>query len=316
MAAKNVILRKKISNVVYDLYPKSIADQIVVGINNETEESLATRLVSLASDIASKVPEQLSQNQTFTQWKASVDAALQSDNINFDTLQEIVDWVEGHEDLYQTLITAFNTTKSLAEANETAIGVLNGDVNTAGSVAKAVNDAVSPVSAKANANEAAITVLNGNNTTAGSVAKAVKDAVDPVSAKADANEDAIEVLNGDDTTAGSVDKKIKDAVDPVSAKANANETAIGVLNGDNTTAGSVAKAVKDAVDPVSAKANANETAIGVLNGDANTAGSVAKAISDAVADMQANVDNKGAVYASATQPAEFGEYDLWVYLQN
>ena len=246
MAAKNVILRKKISNVVYDLYPKSIADQIVVGINNETEESLATRLVSLASDIASKVPEQLSQTQTFTQWKESVDAALQSDNINFDTLQEIVDWVEGHEDLYQTLVTAFNTTKSLAEANETAIGVLNGDVNTTGSVAKAVNDAVSPVSAKANANEAAITVLNGNN----------------------------------------------------------------------TTAGSVAKAVKDAVDPVSAKANANETAIGVLNGDANTAGSVAKAISDAVADMQANVDNKGAVYASATQPAEFGEYDLWVYLQN
>ena len=246
MAAKNVILRKKISNVVYDLYPKSIADQIVVGINNETEENLATRLVSIAADIASKVPEQLSADQTFTQWKASVDAALQSDNINFDTLQEIVDWVEGHEDLYQTLVTAFSTTQAKAVANETAIGVLNGDVNTAGSVAKAVNDAVSPVSTKANANEAAITVLNGND----------------------------------------------------------------------TTAGSVAKAVKDAVDPVSAKANANETAIGVLNGDANTAGSVAKAISDAVADMQANVDNKGAVYASATQPAEFGEYDLWVYLQN
>ena len=211
MAAKNVILRKKISNVVYDLYPKSIADQIVVGINNETEESLATRLVSLASDIASKVPEQLSQNQTFTQWKASVDAALQSDNINFDTLQEIVDWVEGHEDLYQTLITAFNTTKTLAEANEDAIEVLNGDVNTTGSVDKKINDAVSPVSTKANANEAAITVLNGSDTTAGSVAKAIKDAVE---------------------------------------------------------------------------------------------------------DMQTNVDNKGAVYASTTQPAEFGEYDLWVYLQN
>ena len=41
-----------------------------------------------------------------------------------------------------------------------------------------------------------------------------------------------------------------------------------------------------------------------------------EAIKDAVEDMQANVDNKGAVYASATQPAEFGEYDLWVYLQN
>ena len=182
MAARNVILRKKISNVIYDLYPKSVAEQIVVAINEGTEETLATRLAAINTSLASKVPEQLSENQTFTSWKASVDAALHSDNINFDTLQEIVDWVEEHQDLYSTLVTAFNTTKAKAEANETAISTLNGDANTAGSVAKSIKDATDPLATRVTAAEGAITTLNGDSTTAGSVDYKIAAAVSDMSA--------------------------------------------------------------------------------------------------------------------------------------
>lgn len=246
MAARNVILRKKISSVIYDLYPKSIAEQIVVAINEGTEETLATRLAAINTSLASKVPEQLSENQTFTSWKASVDAALHSDNINFDTLQEIVDWVEEHQDLYSTLVTAFNTTKAKAEANETAISVLNGDASTAGSVAKAVSDATTPIANRVTATESAITTLNGNDSTPGSVAKSIKDVTDPLATRVTAAESAITTLNADSTTAGSVDYKI----------------------------------------------------------------------ASAVSDMSADVAEKGSVYASATEPTDFGDYDLWIYLQD
>ena len=92
-------------------------------------------------------------------------------------------------------------------ANETAIGVLNADANTAGSVDKKVADAI-------NAFATQITDDGTINT--------YKEALEYISThgaeytallgKVTANETAIATLNGDAQTAGSVDKKIADAV--------------------------------------------------------------------------------------------------------
>ena len=86
------------------------------------------------------------------------------------------------------------------------IGTLEGAVN---------NETTGLAATKgiADANKTAIETLNGDAETAGSVAKAVKDAVDQVSTKATDNASAIAKLNGDDETEGSGDYKIKAAQD-------------------------------------------------------------------------------------------------------
>lgn len=166
------------------------------------------------------------------------------------------------------------------DAANAAITVINGSGE--GSITKAVADEATIARAAEQANAAAIATLNGNDTTAGSVAKAVKDAVDAEAARAtgveggldtrlttvegvaSANTAAVAVLNGTDAEAGSVAKTVKDAVAAEAAIARAaegaNADAIAVLNGDATTAGSVAKAVKDAVDAEAATARAAEQA--------------------------------------------------------
>ena len=100
------------------------------------------------------------------------------------------------------------------------------------------------VEAKADANKTAIDVLNGADTVAGSVAKAVKDGVaeaktyadglnttmdgrmTAVETKATANETAIGVLNGADTVEGSVAKALKDAKDYTDTKDTAMDTRV------------------------------------------------------------------------------------------
>lgn len=58
-----------------------------------------------------------------------------SDDGTINTFKELIDYAAAHQGEYSTL-------SGEVQANTTAIGVLNGDENTAGSVAKAVKDAV------------------------------------------------------------------------------------------------------------------------------------------------------------------------------
>ena len=92
------------------------------------------------------------------------------------------------------LDTRLTAVEGVAAGNSADIATLNGDAATAGSVAKAVKDAVDAEAAIARAaegaNATAIATLNGGATEAGSVAKAVKDAVDAEAAIARAAEQA------------------------------------------------------------------------------------------------------------------------------
>ena len=141
------------------------------------------------------------------------------------------------------------------------------------------------------ANAAAITILNGNNTTAGSVAKAVKDAVDAEAATARAAEQANATnISNEVTRATGVEAGFETRI----AANEAALAALGSVDGGSiadalagkvdTTTYATDKAALEAADTALAgRVTTNEGAITILNGDATTAGSVAKQVADAVA---------------------------------
>ena len=289
---QRTILRKKIGNSVFEILPKTIAEQLIVeGYDTANEVTLAAKLLEIAAGINSKVPEQLTEQQTFTQWKASVDAALSTDLVDYDTLNEIASWITSHQDLYTNLVTRIN-------GIDNAVTTLNGDASVTGSVdykiasaSQDLADDISRVEGKADTNTAAIELLNGADSVTGSVANAVKTASDALEA----------------------------SISTVDGKADNNAAAIEVLNGADSVTGSVANAVKTASDALEAsisavdgKADDNAAAIEVLNGADSVTGSVDQKIATAVATINNNVNAKGAVIYSATEPESLGENDLWI----
>lgn len=126
--------------------------------------------------------------------------------------------------------------------NTTAIGVLNGDVNTAGSVAKAVADAVAVEKGRAEGVEGdlqdAIDIINGTAETAGSIKHAVAA---EATARGTAITEAKNELQGKiDTVSG-----VASAADTLS---KANKAAIDKLNGGADVDGSVRQIVEDEVN--------------------------------------------------------------------
>jgi len=177
---------------------------------------------------------------------------------------------------------------------EEAINTINGDVDTDGSMAKAIKVADDAVRADIaadiestrsglqdgiDANTGAIAVLNGDDETEGSVAKAIKDAtggdisdlsdrMDATEAATSTNKSSIDLLNADDQTEGSVDYKIAQAAgesnevtDALSDRITVNEGDLATLKGDAETEGSVAKQVADAKAATDAVVADNKAAI-------------------------------------------------------
>ena len=145
------------------------------------------------------------------------------------------------------------------------------------------------------ANKAAIDVLNGGADKAGSVAKAIADAIAPINAKdveQDGRLDALEGLVSGDTGISAV----KADIEAIKNKNKEQDTAIKAAKdqadkGVQDAAAVAARATaleEDVADhetrmvAVEKVADANKKAIAVLNGDAATAGSVDKKIADAL----------------------------------
>ena len=146
------------------------------------------------------------------------------------------------------------------------------------------------------ANKAAIDVLNGGADKAGSVAKAIADAVAPINAKdveQDGRLDALEGLVSGDTGIATV----KADIEAIKTKNNEQDTAIKAAKdqadkgvADAAAVAARATALEEEVADhesrmvaVEKVADDNKKAIAVLNGDAATAGSVDKKIVDALA---------------------------------
>ena len=145
------------------------------------------------------------------------------------------------------------------------------------------------------ANKAAIDVLNGGADKAGSVAKAIADAIAPINAKdveQDGRLDALEGLVSGDTGISAV----KADIEAIKNKNKEQDTAIKAAKdqadkGVQDAAAVAARATaleEDVADhetrmvAVEKVADANKKAIAVLNGDAATTGSVDKKIADAL----------------------------------
>ena len=186
---------------------------------------------------------------------------------------------------------AANAAQSKADANETAIGVING--TGAGSISKAVADAkaaaAEDATQKANTAEA-----NAKAYTDTEVGKANQAAATAQSAA----EAAQSAANGAQTTANQAVNDAKAAKELAETKATIDEVkalnyatkteAQGYANAKDTAIAAAQSAAEDAQSDATEALNA----IGVLNGDVNTDGSVAKAVAGAVATAAADATQK------------------------
>lgn len=98
MANKNVILQMKIEDILTDLMVKTGADNVVV--NSETNETLATRLASIASQLNQSITSEAVAEQINT----AIDDLINGAPAAYDTLKEISDYLETHADEYQALV--------------------------------------------------------------------------------------------------------------------------------------------------------------------------------------------------------------------
>ena len=90
MSVKKVLMSKKISNVLYDIYPKTSAD--IVEYNNTT---VAAALGSIATDLED-IYTKSEVNDAIAAVQANLDALIGSDtplDTAFDTIKEISDWL-------------------------------------------------------------------------------------------------------------------------------------------------------------------------------------------------------------------------------
>ena len=145
-------------------------------------------------------------------------------------------------------------------ANKAAIDVLNGGADKAGSVAKAIADAVAPINAKNGEQDGRLDALEGLVSGSDGIAQ-VKGDIAAIQTKNQEQDQAIAAAKAQ------ADKGVEDAA-AVAARATALEEDVA----DHETR-------MVAVEKV---ADANKKAIAVLNGDAATVGSVDKKIADAL----------------------------------
>ena len=165
--------------------------------------------------------------------------------------------------------------KNKVQANETALATLNGDVNTEGSVAKAVNDAKSELSTKI---DNSVTTLNGNiDKVSGDLNKAVSDltiSIGEVSGDLTDNVAALEKSIGDNLQLA---KDYTDALRNSTVANNttaitANATAIADIAKDyltstdkNTLTNAITAETAARESAISAETSAREIAINGIN---------------------------------------------------
>ena len=193
----------------------------------------------------------------------------------------------------QQLQTRVQAVEAQAEANKKAIATLNGDANTAGSVAKAVADAKADLQAKIDAVDALADKGIADAAAAKTYAEGVQSNLNATNVRMEAAEGDISGLKGQ-VGSGTVDSRIDAAKTAVLGEANYAGTVKGAYEAA-AAAKTAADNAKAAADEAQADANANagdiaglktrmeaaegdiddlEAAVELLNGDDKTAGSV------------------------------------------
>ena len=255
MAAKNVILRKKIEGVIYDLLPKTGFDQVIQASDNKT---LATVVTELLASIASKA-----DNSEFQSYKSAFDGLMQDAPDTYDTLKEIGDYITSHQDEYEALLAISGNKVDKVPGKQLSTEDFTTELKTKLEqlYTKAQIDGLfTTANGKIDANTAAITKLNGNSETEGSVDYKVKQASDTLQAQITTNKNSIDAINNSSTGILAQAKAYTDTeVGEVQTQVTANTEDITEINDPTTGILAQAKEYADTKVGGTAKIYAQET---------------------------------------------------------
>ena len=96
MASKNIILKRKIDGVIYDLFPKTLTSLVY----NDEGKNLDEIIANFANLYAGKTE--------FTKLKTAFDTLTNGASETYDTLKEIGDWISKHNDAYEALLVTLS----------------------------------------------------------------------------------------------------------------------------------------------------------------------------------------------------------------
>ena len=98
--SKNIVLRKQIEEVLYDLMVKTITDQVY---NSDSSKNLTTMLSEINASIAAKA-----NDADLTELETKVNNLVTGAPEAYDTLLEISQYIETHQDEYEALLAISN----------------------------------------------------------------------------------------------------------------------------------------------------------------------------------------------------------------
>lgn len=104
MAKVNAILQMKIEGALKEVWARTGADLVIV--NESTNETLATRLASLAADMSSAVAGGVTTSQVQEIVNTAINGIVDSAPAAYDTLKEIATYIEEHQEAADALSAA------------------------------------------------------------------------------------------------------------------------------------------------------------------------------------------------------------------
>ena len=236
MASKNIIIRKQISGVLYDLLPQTSFAQVING-DSKTLETVVSELSASIAKCATGADLTALEGRFNTLVKDAPEA--------YDTLKEISDYISTHKSEYDALLAVSGNKvdkvagmglshNDFTDELKTKLDDLYTKAQLDGKF-KTLTDDVAK-------NTAAITTLNGDSKVVGSVDYKIAQNQTTTNAAIKANTDAIETLNGGADVDGSVDNKVAAAKTALAKDIKTNTDAIAAINNETTGVLAQAKA--------------------------------------------------------------------------
>lgn len=245
MASKNIIFRKQISGVLYDLLPQTSFAQVI----NGDSKTLETVVSELSASIA-----KCATGSDLTALEGRFNALVKDAPEAYDTLKEISEYISTHKTEYDALLAVSGGKVDKVDG----MGLSHNDFTDA--LKKKLEDLYTKAQLDTKfttltdsvaANTAAIATLNGDVKTVGSVDYKIAQNQTTTNSAIKANTDAITKLNGDSAVKGSVDNKVAAAKTDLEKKIKVNTDAITVIN--NASTGILAQAKTYTNDEVAKK---------------------------------------------------------------
>ncbi len=194
------------------------------------------------------------------------------------------------------------------EDTENRLDIIEGDDQTAGSIAKALKDAQDYADTVAASQDEAVEITYDSSQTSLNSTD-VQGAIDEL-------ESRIEIVQGDDQTAGSIAEALKDAKDYTDGEIGNVEGRLDTIEG--TGSGSIIQALEDAKDYTDSQVALYDEAVEITydNTTSNlTAVDVQEAIDEVVGELTSHIDDTTIHYTQAeisiteSQISDFGTYE-------